>query len=421
VSVHGIDGAAGCGKTTRLIQLLVEKVEQHPLQAGQKILALTFMHGSRRRLEERLSSVPIIRGRFACETIDSFAWQLRRRWRGLAQHLALPMPDELDFDGQCEVAASLLERSDVCSWIVKSFPIVLVDEAQDLRPQRLRMIQALRLSATLIIAADEFQCLDTSLRPNPLANWLPTVCEVEHLNVARRTDVVGLLSAASAIRDGGVPATLGAFRVHATPSIPMAAAYLANAIAWGGNGSVAVITPSLQGGFSRGVVARVCAVPCGQQQNGPYPIRWERSEHDEAAELEQALMLPDVCTLAEGVQALNALPICGPVNQTKRWLDYQNRAFGKRQFARQEIVANLKRHITLRRNRGLHESGRLLAMTVQQAKNREFDIVVVIWPFEVGGDAEHKRRLLYNAVTRARRSCTVLVRGAQLPNAAPFA
>jgi len=34
------------------------------------------------------------------------------------------------------------------------------------------------------------------------------------------------------------------------------------------------------------------------------------------------------------------------------------------------------------------------AMTVQQAKNREFDGVVVLWPFQVGGDAEHKRRLL---------------------------
>lgn len=62
----------------------------------------------------------------------------------------------------------------------------------------------------------------------------------------------------------------------------------------------------------------------------------------------------------------------------------------------------------------------LPAMTVQQAKNREFDGVVVIWPYQVGGDGEHKRRLLYNAVTRARRWCTVLVQGAALPHGAPF-
>jgi DNA helicase IV len=60
-------------------------------------------------------------------------------------------------------------------------------------------------------------------------------------------------------------------------------------------------------------------------------------------------------------------------------------------------------------------------MTVQQAKNREFDGVVVLWPYQVGGDAEHRRRLLYNAVTRARRWCTVIVQSQNILNAPPFA
>jgi len=42
------------------------------------------------------------------------------------------------------------------------------------RPQRLRMIRGLDDAVTLLIAADEFQCLDGGLRPNPLAAWLPT-------------------------------------------------------------------------------------------------------------------------------------------------------------------------------------------------------------------------------------------------------
>ncbi len=50
-------------------------------------------------------------------------------------------------------------------------------------------------------------------------------------------------------------------------------------------------------------------------------------------------------------------------------------------------------------------------MTVHQAKNREFDGVIVIWPHTVGGDAEHKLRLLYSAITRAKRRCLVLVQG----------
>lgn len=61
------------------------------------------------------------------------------------------------------------------------------------------------------------------------------------------------------------------------------------------------------------------------------------------------------------------------------------------------------------------------AMTVQQAKNREFEGVVVIWPYQVGGDVEHKRRLLYNAVTRAKRWCNIIVQGQNILAAAPFA
>jgi superfamily I DNA/RNA helicase len=59
-------------------------------------------------------------------------------------------------------------------------------------------------------------------------------------------------------------------------------------------------------------------------------------------------------------------------------------------------------------------------MTIQQAKNREFEHVVVIWPYTVPNDNEQKRRLLYNAITRARRSCLVLVQAEELLNGPPF-
>ena len=59
-----------------------------------------------------------------------------------------------------------------------------------------------------------------------------------------------------------------------------------------------------------------------------------------------------------------------------------------------------------------------VALTIQQAKNREFDHVVIIWPYTIPNDDEQKRRLLYNAVTRARRSCLVLVQARELPGRA---
>jgi superfamily I DNA/RNA helicase len=59
-------------------------------------------------------------------------------------------------------------------------------------------------------------------------------------------------------------------------------------------------------------------------------------------------------------------------------------------------------------------------MTIQQAKNREFDHVVVVWPYTVPNDDEQRRRLLYNAITRAQRSCLVLVQAQALADAPPF-
>ena len=74
----------------------------------------------------------------------------------------------------------------------------------------------------------------------------------------------------------------------------MAAAYLANAIAWRCGSNVAVITPSLSGTFAHDVVARVGQQACGAQGNGPYTIRWERSEDDEVAVLLQGFQMGTV-------------------------------------------------------------------------------------------------------------------------------
>lgn len=60
-------------------------------------------------------------------------------------------------------------------------------------------------------------------------------------------------------------------------------------------------------------------------------------------------------------------------------------------------------------------------MTVQQAESRECEGVVVIWPYQVGGDAKHKRRLLYNAITRAKRWSNVIVQSQNILVAPPFA
>ena len=55
-------------------------------------------------------------------------------------------------------------------------------------------------------------------------------------------------------------------------------------------------------------------------------------------------------------------------------------------------------------------------MTIHQAKNREFEAVIVLWPFAVGGTLESQRRSLYNALTRAQRWAVVIVQDNPGPN-----
>jgi superfamily I DNA/RNA helicase len=60
-------------------------------------------------------------------------------------------------------------------------------------------------------------------------------------------------------------------------------------------------------------------------------------------------------------------------------------------------------------------------MTVHTAKNREFEGVIVLWPFNATGTPEHQRRLLYNAITRAQRWCTIVVQSRDMLTKPPFA
>ncbi len=80
----------------------------------------------------------------------------------------------------------------------------------------------------------------------------------------------------------------------------------------------------------------------------------------------------------------------------------------------------MRRELATRRHYGVRTEASFRAMTIQQAKNREFDHVAVVWPYTVPNDDAQKRRLLYNAITRARRSCVVLVQAETLAMVPPF-
>ena len=58
---------------------------------------------------------------------------------------------------------------------------MILDEAQDLDSIRLGIVQGLARHIELIAAADEFQCLDNALRPNPTYDWLVAVGESQQV------------------------------------------------------------------------------------------------------------------------------------------------------------------------------------------------------------------------------------------------
>ena len=416
MTIRAFEGGAGCGKTYRLIMTLSETLAQRPLLPGQKVLAITYMHGSRRRLNNRLRSLGMP---YECATLDSVAFRVVARWQALAAHFGYPVPRETEYDAVCAVAATLLEFPEVANWLAAACPIVLIDEAQDLCATRLRIVQALADRTEILLAADEFQCLNQALRPNPCCSWLGSVTELEILTNPYRTSDQDLLAAAAALRSGGSPVSARSFQIKDAPREALAGTYLSNQIGWHRRGgTVAILTPTAPGYPMRAIAwATANRTKRGQ---GPHRIDLEQGEKEIATDIIGSLSLPDRCGLAEVHDAVQGIGVSSIATALREWLDVQQRARGRNEIDRTEIEDVIRRAASLRQRYGTVPSGKILAMTIHAAKNREFDGVVVLWPYAIGGDAEQKRRLLYNAVTRARRWCLVLLQGAQLRCQPPF-
>lgn len=242
MTVAVFSGGAGSGKTYQLMQKLAQVIAEKPLEDGRKVLALTFMHGARRRLDDRLARVPGMERRYECATLDSFAARIVRRWQSLAIQERYGEPLESEYEETCRVAAALLNHRDVVLWVKASYPVLIIDEAQDLSANRLDVVRHLATELTTLIAADEFQCLDAALRPNPAWGWLQL--QEDHVKLERtmRTNVGSLLNAAAALRSGlDLPCGPG-FSFKATANAALASTFLSNQIGWKVKGkSLAVI------------------------------------------------------------------------------------------------------------------------------------------------------------------------------------
>ena len=436
------EGAAGTGKTHNLVGRAGELVQDGLLGDGHKVLALTFMNGARRRLEARLETNPLFGRRFDCRTFDVLARTVATRRRSLVSTPIQKQAATLnEFDGPCFLAASLLELRAVQQWVASSYPLVLVDEVQDLDKHRFGILQGLATSCHLLAAGDAFQCLTDQHDTAPLIDWLENAGETHHLTRPMRTAQQGLLAGALAVREGrDIKAVLAenTFKTGSAWSGPgirlfevpaqkknsgLLAWSIANEIAQR-NGPSVILTPDSTNAILRNALSTVQTRQWRRNSGatfGPFSVSWDREDKQEADELLGQLTLPQTATYADLCAVLAPFAGKAPIAHVISRVDRLRRVQGLNGFSSELITAFVHESVRNQSRLGFRRQRGHNAMTIWRAKNREFANVIVLWPHSVTGSPEHLRRLLYNAITRTINHCSVIVVGKGRLNAPPFA
>jgi len=415
-------------------------VENDALGEGQRMLALTFMNGSRRRLTASLNAEASFRRKFDCLTIDSFAQTIARRRSAKLTDEMRQQAEGLDqFNGTCYLTCQLLQDAEVRRWVARTYPLVLVDEAQDLDIHRQGIILGLKECCRAVVAADSFQCLSDGQETANFIDQLNRAGTTHSLTQSHRTNKKGLLAAALAVRNAGnilevlkeepvgktkrvhwVGEGIELSEVPATANNP-------GLLAWNlafqlrlGSEDVAILTPDSKNTIIRRAINSVT------EKQEPWPhnafrVSWEGADNSIADELTEAIGFPASASYDE-VCALLDKHLAWPTVKSVDWrVRRVHRVTGQPEFEKDQLDSFVSDAVRTNTRLGFKKSAKIKAMSIHGAKNREFDRVIVLWPQSATGSDEHKRRLLYNAMTRAKSHCTVIVLGNGRLNSAPFA
>lgn len=422
-------GQAGTGKTYSLVQQLKVDIPKREWKKHESVLALTFMHGSRKRLE---ASLQFLRRdcklNCECTTIDSFAAALVSRFRTYLgiDKVIRPANEFSENAYECcltldvikEKAVLLLTMDAVKNYIANSYPIVVVDEFQDCRGSLLEIVKLLTLATNILVASDPFQQLDDTENSDGM-EWVESV-GFDHIDLdatgVKRTSNCKILLTATSLRNGMLEA---GDKIDVLPcsarggsKFPLAEYYLkVKILSYLKYGNIAIITPTKNSRFVirllKSLEETYTFKKAPYKTIGPY-------NHLVGSDpvLNIDLLIKDIPKEEFTKETLSRLKET-PHFIVRRCAERLIRRLSMRDcltITYEEFKKTI--HQTAHSYEHFYRSenrSKIIFTSVQGAKNREFDSVIVLWPYEISGNLLKKRKLLYNAVTRAKRSAVVIV------------
>jgi hypothetical protein len=393
------------------------------------MLVITRMHGARRRLEHKLKdacrSIP-----YSVATIDGFALSIVNRWRTALGHAkpvtAVPgdvnfsngvLGTEADFGRVVGSAARLLQSPTIGGVIGATYPLILIDELQDCHGPLLEFVAALSRHSSLLLAADEFQLLDSTVTGCPAVEWANTQAAngagtFEQLTKCHRTSATGILDAARCLREN-ITATERTVPVVCCPRYEPAAWRIVERLVFGYSsprweGTCALICPSHDPAL--GKVLESCTNQL--QKKNRAPIRWdvECSAEEEKERTAASLGLTGITRESDSTWNMPTGPLDGVRTHILNRLHRFTRLRGIDVIPHGLVARHVEMAVHEQRAYRSPSSSRTVT-TVHGAKNREFDNVFILWTYKLPSDADQQRRLLYNAITRSKHNCMLLVLG----------
>jgi len=431
VSIKGYIGQAGTGKTFKVIENLNEKVKKIAWSDYNAVLAITFMHGSRRRLLSKLKFLKEEGINFECQTIDSFCFKLLQRYKlslGISKKINISGFIESDqfIEKENEVligidyartkAIELLDNEVISNIVSYSYPIIIVDEFQDCEGNLLEVVKAISRQSMTLIAADEFQYLNSAETKCTATKWLNENGNCTELTKIWRTKDNAILNTSHALREN--IKISNCIEVEHVPAPQLAAWKIAAKICWNGWGthgnSIVLLSPVsiTNNTFVKTTIERL-KKPFKKHRFPKLPFiieGYQIESVDDIVDLIPNWKIITECSKAhlEEWKKVDNQTLEISIKKAIRTINLR----GVNEISKEEFKEIISSKIHYRNAFGnVGQSKNRLALTIHGAKNREFDDVIIIWPYASPSDDLFKRKLLYNAVTRAKQNAYLMVQG----------